>query len=138
MMINNRRPYFYRETPEKSQDTLPQTIPQNIDVENLKKLIVDSLRQLNKSVSELDKSVKVLEEKLDYVDSRIFKVEDKVNRYNSSNNDLSSIRFDLESLKKEKDKVRTYTDEEYDNRPVMPGTGFECITPEYLKNLSKR
>lgn len=143
MLINNRRPYMGRPMPERTQDGMSQSIPQNVDADSLKRLLVESLKQLNKSVEDLDKRIRVLEDKIDYLDTRLIKTEDKMNKYDSrysaTSSDLTCIRSELDSLRKNQEFANTYYyDDAADSTPIMPGTGFACITPEYLRSLAKR
>lgn len=140
MIRNQRRPYTQNQQPEKPSITVTNLA--DASEESLKALIVDSLKALSRNIDELKHSIKEIEEKLDYLDSRQRKTENDVEKFNAKSRaaeiDLNSFRSELDVLKRD-DSHHTYSYNSQENmdRPIMPGTGFSCVTPNYLKNRQR-
>ncbi|MCX7708230.1 MAG: hypothetical protein N2484_00080 [Clostridia bacterium] len=136
MMRNSRRPYISAPQPEQPSITVSNL--SQVNEESLKALIVDSLKALSRNIDELKQSMKEIEDKLDYLDSRQRKIEGDLERSATKSRaaelDLHTLRTELEAYRKGS-SYPTYSPESPENmdRPMMPGTGFACVTPNYLR-----
>ncbi|MFZ5989000.1 MAG: hypothetical protein ACOYWZ_18000 [Bacillota bacterium] len=144
MLSPYRRMYINRQQTENSSTESAE----NTDLVELKKLVTDTLELITKNVSEIKQSINQLNEKINNIEERQLILENQVDsqdsvRNSTSQTDISSIKTELELLKKEayNNKHNPAPDPRSapsNNRPVMPGSGFASITPEFLKNLNKR
>lgn len=138
MLNMNRQQYISKHSSEKIN--IPS--PSNTNADEVRTMIVDTLKLLSKNVDGINQSIKAIEEKLEYLDIRQRSVEDQVSRYktkaNVTDSDLSSIRSELDGIRREKRVHPAAIDQELNSTPMMPGTGFASITPEYLKSLQNR
>ena len=140
MFVNNRRQYTNRfQTSEITASTL-----QNMDIDSIKTMIVDSLKMLSKSIDEIALSLKEVEEKLDAHDVRLKRTENQVDKYGSKftaiDSEFMGIRNEFETLKGYSQNISQdlISNNTYSDKPVMLGTGFSNITPEYLRSLQRK
>ncbi len=92
---------------------------------------------------EFRKSMNLLEEKLEYMDMKQKKLENQIEKYVSRlkmlDADIAAIQTELETSKNLRQNTgETSQSSVASNIPIMPGTGFACVTAEYLKNLKER
>lgn len=137
MIKNQRRPYIQSSQPEKTSAAASDT--STADEEKLKSLIVDSLKALTKNIDDLKQSVKALEERFDHIDITRINFENELERLSANSrtveSDLLNVRNELEIQKREAvNRNYLYNSRINMDRPMMPGTGFACVTPNYLKN----
>jgi hypothetical protein len=143
-------------------ETLEKKLLQN-DMEMQKVLI-----RINQLESDLNKKMKVSRTRPFDEEVRVNKSytnidESSVNKFKNIENKFSNSEFiqdpKIEEIKKqialetktstaktekadenknESEAVRKFKEQQMDNFPIMPGTGFSSITTEYLKNLGKK
>lgn len=133
-----RRQYIENRVPEKApvQETSTNSSASAVSSSE------NSIGEFLKSMEDLKKSLKATEEKLDLIDTRLRKAEtdlQKTGRLFEA--DFLCIKNEFEAIKevvKKERRVQYQPSCEYVDRPVMPGSGFACITPGYLRNMQNR
>ncbi len=142
MYSYNRRPYINRE-PEKIIEKTIAESDENTNINIIKTVDTENSKLLLESVNEIKKSIKKLEETIIDIASRLaswenhFEIESNCRNIQSqyecksANNQIYSQKNTVSDTKS------TYQNEEKNDLPMMPGSGFSYITADYLKNLTK-
>ncbi|MCX7745967.1 MAG: hypothetical protein N2645_03605 [Clostridia bacterium] len=139
-MFGQRRPYRPIRQPVKPE---PAAI-QNVDAENLKSVMLDSLRAVSKNIEELKQSIHEVNRKFEDLSSRQKKTETLMDVYKifsgMSENSLTEIKKELEFLKKSREnsivdpgllqynfQTAGAVEEAVENRP---DNQFETVSPK--------
>ncbi|HEX9061119.1 MAG TPA: hypothetical protein VF941_13140 [Clostridia bacterium] len=137
-----RRQYIENRVPDKAPEKAPVPETSTNSSASTVSSSENNIGEFLKSMEDLKKSLKATEEKLDLIDTRLRKTEtdlQKTGRLFEA--DFLCIKNEFEAIKevvKKERRVQYQPSCEYVDRPVMPGSGFACITPGYLRNMQNR
>ncbi len=140
-----RRQYIENRVPDKVPEKAPVQETSTNSSASAVSSSENSIGEFLKSMEDLKMSLKATEEKLDLIDTRLRKAEtdlQKTGRLFEA--DFLCIKNEFEAIKEVVKKERRVQYQpsqpscEYVDRPVMPGSGFACITPGYLRNMQNR
>lgn len=134
-----RRPYINNQFPERTP--LPDNSSGSMDQNAVRSMVVDSLKMLSRDLEEIKQSLSELEEKLEYLDSRQRKTENDIDKFNTKfrayEADLVSLKSELEALPRKNTSPSHQSSVDMD-KPMMTGTGFASVTPNYLRSLQQK
>jgi len=148
-MYINRYPAPQRQTETNNSPEVQSSsdAKNDINAKDSKKLILDTFKSINDSITEnineINQAISKLNERVENLENQILMLESQIESEESgrsriSQSELSNIKTELELLKRDSSKMQSEENREISNRPVMPGSGFSAITEEYLRNLNKR
>lgn len=144
MFLNNRRMYINRHPEANKQIEQEHSNDNNHknDTEDMKHLILDTFKNVSNSIKEINQSISKLNERIESLENRQLTLENQIDSDDTetrriSQSDISDLKSELEILKRSSSDIQS---EKYEdsNKPVMPGSGFANITPEFLRNLNKK
>ncbi len=145
MLLNNRRMYINRYCNMKAQ---PEQINNNSrerkeDHKDVKDLIIDTFKSISENIDKIKESIAILNQKVEKLENRQNTLEQQID--NDYPERRTFFQSEISDDKNEQKMFKTNTEgmsqagrENMYNRPIMPGSGFSNITPEYLRNLNKR
>lgn len=144
MLLNNRRMYINRHCNSKEQT---ENVGSNCneskeDQRDGKDLIIEAFKSISENIGKIRESIAILNEKVEKIEARQIALEQQIDNEYPERRTFFPTEFsdDKKEQKMFKSNTIDMSQEKKDsicNRPVMPGSGFSNITPEYLKSLKK-
>lgn len=145
MLLNNRRAYINRYSNSKSETNQKSSNYKESKDEqkDMKDMIIEALKSISENISRIKQSIVVLDEKVEKIESRQIALENQIDsdyteRRRIPQPEFSSNKNEHEIFKTNTIDMNQEKKENIDNKPIMPGSGFSNITPEFLRNLNKK
>jgi len=112
------------------------------DQKDEKDLIIETFKSISENISKIKESIAILNEKVEKIETRQIALEQQIDNEYPERRTIFPSEYSDEKNGQKMFKSNTIDmsqerDDSICNKPVMPGSGFSNITPEYLKSLKK-